>query len=386
MERHGGLESLLGWIRRECREAILAAQSWPGLHRVLRLNGLALRERGTGFVVVAVNGTAVKASSVDPSCSRPKLEIRLGAYEPSVARQAVTPPAKTYDKKPLPCAMDTTALYARYCQAQQQAGARGAAERTAARAAKEQQIDTAKARARLKRASIKLLTGPGLARRLLYQGVGKALQAEMGKIHATYREQREAASSRYQRRTWVDWLRAQALAGDWEALAALRARGRPQGVPGNTMTGTRRAAGARIPMPCDSITKNGTVIYRFGATAVRDDGDKLTVSRGTTEEGLQAALRMALLRYGLLLRVAGTAEFREQIVQAAVAARLAVRFDDPLLEHRRHTLLEQRSARIGPSRQAQTVRHQFSANHGPGRHNLTETAMRRGSGRHRTGP
>jgi hypothetical protein len=139
-------------------------------------------------------------------------------------------------------------------------------------------------------------------------------------------------------------------------------------------------------VPCDGITKNGTVIYRFGSTAVRDDGDKLTVSRGVTEEGLQAALRMATQRYGPLLRVGGTADFRAKIVQAAVGARLAVRFDEVLLESRRQTLLEQVSARIGDRYQAEAVLRQSSAQSRLGRNGVTETAMRRGSGRHRTGP
>ena len=35
MERHAGIESLLGWIRRECLEQIQGAQSWAELHQAL---------------------------------------------------------------------------------------------------------------------------------------------------------------------------------------------------------------------------------------------------------------------------------------------------------------------------------------------------------------
>ncbi|KAG0730704.1 hypothetical protein G6F23_016031 [Rhizopus arrhizus] len=34
MERHAGVESLVGWIKRECLEEIKAAQSWTELHQV----------------------------------------------------------------------------------------------------------------------------------------------------------------------------------------------------------------------------------------------------------------------------------------------------------------------------------------------------------------
>jgi hypothetical protein len=390
MERHGGLESLLGWIRRECQDQLLAAPSWPDLHRILQAHGLALRERGTGFIVMALNGTAVKASSIDLACSRPKLEARLGAYEPARASRLVEPPAKQYAKKPLPCRIDTTALYARYQDVQQQAAAQGAAERAAARASKERGIAALFQRARLKRASIKLITGPGLARRIMIQGTRKTLRDQMFHIVEAYREQREAIASKYQRRNWVDWLRAQATAGDQEALAVLRARGSAPHWPGNTVTGTRQPIGAPIAEPCDSITKHGTVIYRFGSTAVRDDGDKLTVSRGTTVTGLQSALRMAMQRYGPLLHVGGTATFREDIVHAAVSARLALQFDDVRLECRRQTMLRQAFAQMDNDHQTRNVPHQGAP---PGSRmdkastaTPTATGIRRGSGRHRTGP
>ena len=390
MERHGGLESLLGWIRRVCQEQLLAARSWIDLHQMLQTHGLALHERGTGFVVMATNGTAVKASSIDPSCSRPKLEQRLGGYTPPNANQTVAPPVKTYAKAPLPCPMDTTRLYARYREAQQQAGARGAAARLAARAAKERQVEAVMQHARLKRAGIKLLTPPGLARRLLYQGVNKTLQEQLGRIYRQYGKEREAITSRYQRRTWVDWLRTQALAGDRDALGALRARSAVPRLPGNTITGARRASGASGTIACDSITKKGTIIYRFGPTAVRDDGDRLTVSRGAVPEGLQAALRMAMLRYGPLLHVGGTANFRDQVMQAAVDARLAVRFDDAVLDAQRRTLLEQAAMRVGQRSPAQMLQPQRFAPGSPAREGpsmtRTGTGLRRGSGRHRTGP
>jgi hypothetical protein len=309
---------------------------------------------------------------------------------PSNASKAVEPPAKTYAKTPLPCPIDTTRLYARYREVQQQAGARGAAARMAARAAKERQVEAAMQHARLKRAGIKLLSRPGLARKLLVQGVNRTLEEQLGRIYRQYGKEREAITSRYQRRTWVDWLRMQALAGDRDALAALRARSAVPHLPGNTMTGARRTGRTSSGIACDSITKNGTIIYRFGPTAVRDDGEQLTVSRGATPEGLQAALRMALLRYGPLLHVGGTADFRDQVVQAAANARLAVRFDDAVLDVQRRTLLEQAATRLGQTSPAQTLQPQRFAPGRPDREGpsivRTGTGLRRGSGRHRTGP
>lgn len=387
MERHSGLESLLGWIKRTCQAQILEAPSWSDLHRVLQRHGLALHPRGTGFIVMATNGTAVKASSIDPAFSRPRLESRLGIYAAPERNWITEPPANAYAKQPLPSGIDTTALYARYCEVQQHARAHRGAARAAAQAVKERQVATVIQRARLKRATIKLLTGPGIGRRLLIKRVNKTLHEQLGRISKQYYAQRDAIAHQYQSRTWADWLRAQALEGDRVALAALRARCSGPRLPGNTMTGPGRPAATPVPIACDSITKNGTVIYRFGSTAVRDDGIQFTVSRGATEAGLQAALCMAAERYGPVLRVAGTTEFKAQVVQAAVGAKLGIRFDDALLEHRRQTLLEQTFKQTGHRHRSENGYQARFVTGVPARNRAAGIEMasqlRRGSGRRR---
>ena len=71
IETNAGIESLLGWIRRECIDDIKRADNWQDLHQVLQVHGLVIKERGNGLVFVSGNGVAVKASSVDRSLSNP---------------------------------------------------------------------------------------------------------------------------------------------------------------------------------------------------------------------------------------------------------------------------------------------------------------------------
>jgi hypothetical protein len=71
---------------------------------------------------------------------------------------------------------------------------------------------------------------------------------------------------------------------------------------------------------------------------VRDDGDKLQVSREATAEGLQAALRLAMERYGERITVNGTLEFKAQIIRAAVDSQLPITFANPALERWRQEL------------------------------------------------
>ncbi|WP_458249885.1 TraI/MobA(P) family conjugative relaxase [Burkholderia cepacia] len=70
MERHSGIESLVGWIKRECLEEIRGARSWADLHQIARANGLEIRAKGNGLVIEASNGTQIKASTLGRDFSK----------------------------------------------------------------------------------------------------------------------------------------------------------------------------------------------------------------------------------------------------------------------------------------------------------------------------
>ena len=340
MERHAGVESLLGWIKRDCYDQIQGAQSWAELHQVMRTNGLELHERGNGLVITAEDGTTVKASSIGRDYSKNKLEARFGAFEPSPERQAGERPAKKYEQKPMRSRVNTVEMHARYKNEQQNANASRTVEWAKAIDRKTRLVEAAKRSGRLKRAAIKLITGAGPSKKIMYAATSKTLKDEIQKINKQYLKERQEIYDKYQRLAWADWLRVKATDGDQEALGALRAREATQGLTGNTVAGKSGQKPAKSHPGQDSITKKGTIIYRVGPTAVRDDGDKLKVSRGANQDGLQAALRMAMERYGERITVNGTATFKEQIAQAAAAAKLPITFDDAALERRRQELLQ----------------------------------------------
>jgi len=200
-------------------------------------------------------------------------------------------------------------------------------------------IQAAKRSERLKRAAIKLTGAGRLAKKLMYASTTKTLTDAIQKINQRYLKERQEIYERCKRRAWADWLRAQAIEGDQQALAALRARDGARGLKGNTVSGMGRRQSAQVSAEPDGITKHGTIIYRVGPTAVRDDGSRLSVSRGVTPEGLQAALRLAMQRYGNSIAVGGSAAFKQQIAEAAAAAHLPLTFEDPALERRRQQLL-----------------------------------------------
>ncbi|MGO9529611.1 MAG: TraI/MobA(P) family conjugative relaxase [Syntrophobacteraceae bacterium] len=340
MENAAGLESLIGWIRRQCLHEILTAKSWAELHKAMRENGLEIREKGNGLVIVDREGVGVKASSVSRNCSKAAFEARLGKFEASPEARAKERPKRRYAPKPLASRVDTTELYAEY-KAERESDVQGRGlEFQAAKATKNRRIEDAKRSARLKRAAIKLTSGR-VSKKLLYGLASKKLKAEITKINREYLAERKAIYLKYRRRTWNDWLQIKARQGNKTALETLRAREARAGLKGDTIgsRGLPKEVGAIPGLNIDSVTKKGTVIYRVADTTIRDDGKVLRVGQGASPEGLEAALRIASERFGGNITVNGSPEFKELVVNAAAVARLKIEFDDPDLEKRRIFLL-----------------------------------------------
>lgn len=339
MERHAGVESLVGWIKRECLDEIRAASTWTELHQVMRDNGLEITPRGNGLVIRADDGTMVKPSTLARDLSKPALEKRLGAFEASPEQVERKQAKRKYQKKPVRMRIDTTELYARYKDEQKNLTAARAEALAAAKRRKDRAVADAKKKAATKRAAIKLAGGGRVSKKLLYSQTSATLRAELDGIHKEYAKERERLYQGFQRRQWADWLKQEATQGNSEALAALRAREAAQGLKGNTLTAQGKAKPGHAPV-IDNITKKGTIIYRAGQSAVRDDGDRLQVSTGADRAGVLEALKLAAERYGDRITVNGTTEFKAQAIRAAVDGKLAITFADPALEKRRLALLQ----------------------------------------------
>jgi len=340
MEAHAGVESLIGWIQRECQDRIEAAMSWTELKKILHAHGLEVRRRGNGLVFRDLHGTAVKASSISRQCAKAALEARLGPFPEEQGQDPVAGAPRHYQKAPIAFRTDTAELFARYQAEQKDTLAGRSAEWQRLRDRKNRRIEAAKRAGRLQRAAVKLAAS-GAAARLAYSAISSSLRAELQNIQRDYQGERQRIYEKYQRLAWADWLRAKAGQGDRDALAALRAREARSGLKGDTVGSSDSSAQAG-PLPdvaIDSITKKGTVIYRVEGAAIRDDGVLLKVAAGATPEGLQAALRLAMQRYGEILTVNGSDEFKTKVVTAAVVAKLDLRFEDVDLERRRLALL-----------------------------------------------
>jgi hypothetical protein len=351
MERIAGIESLAGWIKRECMEPLQAAKSWDEMHKALSDNGLEILRRGNGLVIANKEGIAVKASSVSRELSAAKLEAKLGPFRKStmggLAKNGMsdrpTSQAKQYEPRPLRSRIDTTELYAQYKAEQHSATINRTAELAKARDRKNRQIEAAKRAGKAKRTAIGLM-GKSLGKKLLYSLASRSLNGEFQRINNQYRRERQQINTQWQRQAWADWLRSKAGEGNVEALAAIRARGQGKGqgknLSGSALGGAGTGSETALTDEMDGITKKGTIIYRVGATAIRDGGDNLEVAKGASQADLQEALALATRRYGERLTVNGSAEFKAQVVRAATSAKLAITFDDPALERSRQAYLQ----------------------------------------------
>ena len=261
MERHAGIGSLERWVRETCAERMKAATSWAEIHATLAEHGLELHRGERGLAVVDRQGLGVKASAVARELSAPKLEKRLGAFEPATValarsmpgaigagrRPAVPPvgrpppmplrqplsrvatlgalrslslagaPRSGYALSPLHRAPEAATLFARY-QAEQDGVL--PARQVALQAARELQ--------RRERRQLDQ-TGP--------DGPLSSQQRieDRRRIDERYRAAAKAVRRRHPRLAWADWLRAQASAGDAGALALLREAAK--GLQGNVVSG-----------------------------------------------------------------------------------------------------------------------------------------------------
>lgn len=338
MEQAGGVESLTGWIERHCLPQIDAAGSWEELHKVLAEFDLQIKKRANGLVIVDSKGLAVKASSISRQCSKHQLENRLGAFRPPKDPILKETPRQSYRKRAAAARIDTHRLWEEYQAEQEQNLDMRSAARATAGGEKSRLIASAKTSARLERAMVEFGPGGKVTKQVLRAIIRRRLRRRIAKINEEHREKQKRVSGRYRRSSWNDWLQERAAKRDAEALQTLRSRSH-QSEKGDAIAGENKAGGDFLNLPIDSVTKNGTVIYRLpSGVSLRDDGNRLWVPPGAFGEVLLETLRIAVEHYGPKLTVYGSDQFKEQILAAAAVADFEVRFSNRDLDKRRVAL------------------------------------------------
>ncbi|KTD04008.1 TraI protein [Legionella geestiana] len=339
MEQHSGIESLINWMKRHCKDQIEATNSWNGLHQTLAAHGLSIKLRANGFVFCDKKGLMIKASSVSRTFSKKNLLSKLGKFIPS-SFQSESNSTNTYRYEPLNKSLSNSEMYARYRDERLKNKIILTDKLKKLRTAKASAIEIAKSRARLKRKALKLMKMPVMQKKYLYTQISKTLLAEIEKIRNNYSNQRQNQIDGHQNRTWADWLRYKAENGDQDALTALRFQNR-KNKDKYSLSGNRADKSPVDINFIDSITKEGTEIYKIDKAVIRNNGHEIKISKGGSIDTLIKALEMAQQRYGNCIRVNGSPLFKKIILQIVIQHNLPITFVDPDIETQRTKLKQE---------------------------------------------
>ena len=221
VEAHTGQQSFDSYAK-EHREAVLRslqnAASWRDVHAALAVHGMAINPHGNGMVITDRHSSshAMKASGLDRSMSRGRLEARFGEYEPPQGLEVQE--RSRYDSAPLHRSPERGALYAEYRQ--------GVAERKARLEDVKQREIAALAAVRqrweAKRRELERLSIDKRKRRGLLQLARKHEAEALAMAKVEFQEQRETVRQEIPYTSWNAFLQHKAEQGHEIALAVLR--------------------------------------------------------------------------------------------------------------------------------------------------------------------
>ncbi|HHS2910623.1 TraI/MobA(P) family conjugative relaxase [Legionella pneumophila serogroup 1] len=348
MEQHSGIESLINWLKRNCRVQIDSANSWNEIHKFLVQHGLEICIRANGLVFCNERGLTVKASSISRNFSKKNLESKLGEFKPSPFNAEISK-QNIYRYEPLDKKVILSEIYARYRYEKEHCKTLLSETLRHLREAKVRLIDKAKKRGRIKRTALKLMNTSRTQKKYLYKQISKTLLNDIEKIRQNYAKERRHMIDLHQNKTWADWLQQKAQQGDKEAIAALRYRNR-KNLSNYTLSGRSFDISLTDIERIDSITKEGTAIYKLDKAVIRNDGKEIKISKGGSIATLKKAIEMAKQQYGNCIQVKGSPLFKKIILQITVQNKISITFADPDMEAQRKKMISEQEKHHEQSR------------------------------------
>ncbi|HAW6249042.1 TPA: relaxase/mobilization nuclease domain-containing protein [Legionella pneumophila] len=352
MEQHSGIESLINWMKRHCRENLEAAKNWHDFHKILAVHDLEIRVKANGFVFCNKDGLIIKASSVSRGFSKKNLEYHLGPFVPSPFQTQLTG-QNIYRYEPLNKQVIGKEIYARYLHEKAHGKTILSEKFKSLREAKARLIDKAKKRGRIKRAAMKLLKASRTQKKYLYKQISQTLLKDIEKIRQNYTKERDNLLDLYKKNTWADWLKSKAQQGDKDALTAMRYRNR-KNQSDYTLSGESPNNISADINQVDSITKEGTEIYKVGKAVIRNTGKEIKISKGGSIATLKKAIEMAQQSYGNCVQVNGSPLFKKIIIQLTVQNNIPITFSDPEMESQRQKITSQLEKQYEQSRRSES--------------------------------
>ena len=325
-EAHTGIKSLVSWVREkavtEIKEVLAGDNpSWPELHKVLNRYGLTIRPRGAGLVIQDItSGLTVKASSVNRTFSKKKIENILGEYEKA---KVIHTAKERYQEEPVQApSSERDRLWQQYkVERDKTRSTRGEQLKVIADQRREY-LQKVFADIRNRKKMIREKTWLSWRRK---KEVYASLQVERLKALETaamvYQQRRDLIDTRWPGLTWTAFLQREAERGNETAIKLLR-QGKGTSIHDQANFISRSKTQSLIYQGMKyRVDKRGRITYQLRDGWVLDAGQR--IQPGSMDHNvLVATLQIAAGKYGRKLQVTGSPEFVEAVKKAAHDRRL----------------------------------------------------------------
>lgn len=312
--------SLTRYLKDEVKDQVLKAKSWSEVHEFLSSKGVVIKLQGRGFVFKSAHSEiSVKASSVARELSFERMVKRFGTF----VSADVKPEENPQPRPPSP-------LYLRYEREKEEW--KEAKNAQYVQLSEHTRVGRQDAYSRYRLAVMKSssIKDP-IARTLFLVAAKTSLQKELSEISKQRKERAEQL--KLQRpMSWATWLQKKASEGDVEALIALRKKD----VRLRIAYKVQSLEPSKLfidGIEIDSVTKQGTIIYRCGDTTLRDVGQSLVFPNDYERDSMAQALKAAKDKYQESpLVVTGSEEFKNDLLIVAASMNEKFSFQDPALQ------------------------------------------------------
>ena len=330
-EIHSGMKNLLTWIKEETLDEILevlnhSTSTYEDLHDVLAKYNLELKSRANGLVIGDKKRKLfVKASDVHRSLSKGNLERRFGLF---VENQSSIKAEKFFGKS-------KSFLWENYQKLMEER-----------KVQKKSELSLEKESRLALRGSIKLKykeqldllkINKNIASNQKYQHrqiIYANQKEELKELTKLFSQKRKSIHKQNRLYSYKEYLLEKALQGDEKALEVLRRTKMMFKANENILRHPKGKVNHQLWQSLKvQITKEGKAVYEVeGQGKIVDTGAYLKVTVEDSDRAVLTSLQMAKKKYGDVLDVQGSLEFKKRVMMVDERYELGIRFSDKVMK------------------------------------------------------
>jgi len=326
-EIHSGMKNLLTWIKEEALDAILKVLNNPksdyhDLHDVLAKYNLELKSRANGLVIGDKKRKLfVKASDVHRSLSKGNLENKFGTfskYESSVKAEKNFGKPKSF-------------LWENYQRLMEERKVRKKSELALEKESRLALRESIKIKYKEQLEFLKFNNNIPLNLKYQHRRIIYAHQKEeLQELSQRFNQKRKSIHKENRLYSYKEYLLEKALQGDEKALEALRRTTMTFKPNENILRHPKGKVNHKLWESLKvKITKEGRAVYEVeGNGKIIDTGTYLKVTVEDNDRATLTSLQMAKKKYGDVLDVQGSLEFKKRVMMVNERYELGLKFTD----------------------------------------------------------